>query len=109
MPGTSGNTHMFPDQDTTSYMVAIPTDDWEAWKRAIPRDIPLYERIYKLILFDAGPHADIDNASVNLLRMKYQRIEQRSKTARQALDDGDIEKARAELEQIGEVAADMVE
>jgi hypothetical protein len=109
MPGSSGNDHMFPDQETTSYMVAAPTEDWNAWKNSIPRTIPLYERLYTLIQIDTALDGDVDVASLNLLRMKFERIEQRSKTARQALADGDVQKARAELEQIGEVAADMVE
>jgi len=108
MSDTDPTGHMFPGRETTSYVAAAPTEDWEEWKANIPRTLALYERLHALIQIDTALDGETDVASLNLLRMKCERIQQRSQTARQALDDGDVQKARAELKQIDGLAGDLL-
>jgi hypothetical protein len=94
----------YPGERTTWYQFKVPTDDWEDWQDQIPRSTPLYERLYTLIQIDTALDGDTNVAQMNLLSMKCERIRQRAETGRQAIDNGDPQKARAELEQIEEVA-----
>lgn len=107
--GTSGAAHMFPDEATTSYLIEVPTDDWDTWKRNIPRDRPLYERIHALLQLDAEFAGDVDATALRLTSMKFERVHQRCQTALQAWNDGDHEKVREELHEIREIAAPAVE
>lgn len=108
MPGTSGPDHMFPNQQTTQYQVAVPTEDWEAWKDEIPRSMPLYERLYTLIQIDTTLSGEADVASLNLLRIKLERIQQRAETAEHALDDDNLPKVRGELDDIQTLVEDLL-
>jgi hypothetical protein len=95
---------MFPDAETTQYQVAVPTEDWTAWKDSIPRTMPLYERLHTLIQIDTALDGEADVSSLTLLQMKCERIAERSRTARNALENDDEGKVRAELEQIEDIA-----
>jgi hypothetical protein len=107
MSGTAGPAHMFPDRETTQYQVAIPAEDWEAWKRTVPRTIPLYKRLYQLIREDTIPEDQMDDANLSLIMLKFQRVAQRVENAETALDDGDPERARDELAAIRDIAAEV--
>lgn len=107
MDGTSGPGHMFADRETTQYQVAIPTADWEAWKRTVPRTVPLYERLYRLIQEDTLPEDAYDQSDLQLWSLKFQRVEQRVTNAEAALDSDDTERAREELAAIREIATGM--
>lgn len=109
MAGTSGAAHMFPDEETTSYLVELPTDDWDDWKRQIPRDRPLYERLHTLVQLDAAFGGEVDPTELRLTSMKFQRVHQRCQTALQAWNDGDHEKVREELHELREIAAPHVD
>lgn len=110
MSGTSGPAHMFPDAvDTTSYMVEIPSDDWDAWKDTIPRSTPLYERLHRLVQLDAEFDGDADLAELRLTSMKFQRVHQRCQTALNSMADDDVEKVREELLTIRDIAEPYVE
>lgn len=100
---------VFPDRATTHYNLIVPETDWADWKDSIPRSIPLHERLHTLIQIDTTLAGEVDVASLTLLRMKFERIEERSKTARQSLAADDPQKARAELEQIAEIAGDVAD
>lgn len=92
------------DVDTTTYQFEIPSDTWNKWRDTVPRTVPLYARIETLIKMDAE-RADVDDVeTTQLVTMQYNRIRQRSLTARDALDRGDEEKAREELQAIADVA-----
>jgi hypothetical protein len=106
--GMSDTWDYYPDRDTTPYRFTVPTEDWEEWKRTIPRTVPLYERLYALIQIDTALDGEANVASLNLLRMKLERIQQRAETAQHALEDGDGPKARAECEQIQDIAGDLL-
>ena len=110
MSGTSGPTHMFPDADeTTQYQVEIPSEDWRAWKRTVPRDVPLYRRLFHLIQTDTVPRDQMDSSDMALLRLKFERVAQRVTNAEAALNADDPERAREELDTIREVATGMLE
>jgi len=98
----------YPDRETTLFQLHVPTEDWAAWKATIPRTVPLYERLYTLIQIDTALDGEANVASLNLLRMKLERIQQRAETAQHALEDGDTPKARAECEQIQDIAGDLL-
>lgn len=111
MDGTSQESYQHPDtDDITHYQVAVPTDDWETWKRTIPRTVPLYRRIHELLKLDARRDADdTDDANLRLISLKFQRVQQRVENTRVALDDGDTDRAREELDAIEEIATGLVE
>lgn len=101
---------MFPDApDTTSYLVEMPTDDWVAWKDTVPRSVPLYKRLHHLIRADATPSGEMDESDLSLVMLKFERVAQRVENAEVALDDGDGDRARRELENIREIADGYVE
>lgn len=91
------------------YRFRAPRELWNDWKDSIPRSVSLDQRIIALIQIDAALDGETNVANMILLRMKLERIQQRSQTARQALQDGDGPKVRAELEQIDDIAADLIE
>ena len=107
MPGSSRDWMHEDAADVTTYQIGVPSDDWEAWKESIPRTIPLYQRLHALIQIDTALDNETDVAAMNLLRMKAERIAQRAATAQQALADDDPHKARAELEEIESLAAEL--
>ena len=107
MPSTSRDWMHEDASDVTTYQIGIPTEDWTAWKESIPRTIPLYKRIHALIQIDTALDGETDVAAMNLLRMQCERIAQRAATAQQALDDDDPHKARAELEDIADLAQSL--
>lgn len=110
MPGMSpAPDHQFADEETVSYQVAMPADDWRAWKRTVPRTVPLYRRLYQLLVSDTIPEDQMDESDISLLLLKFERVEQRVTNAETALDDGDINRARKELQTIREVAAGMLD
>jgi hypothetical protein len=108
MPGTSGPDHMFPDRETTQYQVAIPDDDWEAWKRSVPRTVPLYRRIHTLLQLDTDRDEE-DDLNERLISLQFQRIVQRGQNIRDALDDGDQDRALEEVAKIEEIAGPIAE
>jgi hypothetical protein len=103
--GTSGPSHMFPDaDDTTTYLIEMPTGDWDDWKDAIPRSKPLYDRLHTLVQLDAEFAGEVDATELRLTSMKFDRVHQRCQTALQAWTDGDHEKVREELHEIRSIA-----
>lgn len=109
MSGTSGPSHMFPGRETTQYQVTIPTEDWEAWKRTVPRTVPLYRRLYQLIQADTVPENHLEESDLSLLLLKFERIEQRVTNAETALDADDKARARDELQTMREIATGMLD
>lgn len=107
MPGTSGPTHMYPDRETTQYQLAIPSDDWAAWKRTVPRTVPLYERLFRLIQEDTLPEDAYDESDLQLWSLKFQRVEQRVTNAEAALEADDTDRAKEELAAIRDIATGM--
>jgi hypothetical protein len=145
---------MFPDRETTSYLFRVPKTDWDDWKRRVPRDVPLYQRIHTLLQQDTRARATGDTDEVvcysflvdpdlwrdwldvmdhtetyheriqSLLaedirasyaagwddmdertaRLIGDRVKHRSNTAINALENGNVEKAREELEEINTLA-----
>jgi len=84
-------------EPTTHYQIAVPTDDWAAWKATIPRTKPLYQRVHELLQVDTALDGDVDPETIRLLLFKADRLQERTRTARQALARGDEETVREEL------------
>lgn len=106
MPASDATAHQFRERETTSYMVELPTQDWRAWKRQVPRTVPLYERLHDLIIADAAAteRDGYDDMEERTARLLASRIQHRGRTAKNALDDGDIDKVRDEIDHMVDVA-----
>lgn len=103
--------------DVTSYTLRIPSEDWKRWRDTVPRSTPLYIRLRELIADDAATTLaeDIESAEDTLAEdwgqieqrlacLLADRIKHRTRTARNALENGDEKKAHAQLDKIQEVA-----
>lgn len=104
--GRSGPGHMFPDRETTSYNVTVPSGDWRAWKDTVPRSTTLYERLHELIREDtkAKQRGGYDDMEERTARLLATRIQHRGRTARQALERGDDDAVREQLDSMVEIA-----
>jgi hypothetical protein len=97
---------MFPDRETTSYNVTVPSEDWSRWKDTVPRSTTLYERLHELIQEDAKAHqrGGYDDMEERTARLLATRIQHRGRTARQALDRGDSDAVEEQLDKMIEIA-----
>lgn len=104
MPGTRADEYQTDDGErTTQYQIAVPTEQWEAWKATIPRTKPLYQRIQELLQVDTALDGEVNPETVRLLLFKADRLQERTRTARHALARGDEETVREELAGIDEL------
>ena len=46
------------DADHVSYLYQTDPEVWTAWKRTVPRDTPLYERLDRLLAYDRDHDID---------------------------------------------------
>ena len=46
------------DGDHVSYLYQTDADVWTDWKRTVPRDVPLYERLDRLLAYDRDHDID---------------------------------------------------
>jgi len=44
----------FPAEDVVTYQFDIPKEDWRAWKRTLPKDAKVFQRLRDLIVADVG-------------------------------------------------------
>jgi len=114
MSGTSGPDHMFPDRETTNYHVQLPSDDWDAWKATVPRDMALYERLHALVRADTAAggvaRGDVDgwdDEDEQMVRLLSSRVLHRARRAETALEGGDTDRVADELATIIEIAAEL--
>lgn len=106
MPAIAGPD--LPASERVTYQFELPAEDWREWGDVVPRSTPKHERLYTLIQIDLALNGETDISGLNLLVMKLERVGQRAANAQDALDRNDPQKARAELEEIEALAADLV-
>ena len=107
---------MWPDRETTQYQIAVPTEDWTAWKELVPRTTTLYRRLHELILLDvrAGGLVEDDSGTWDgedeqMARLLAGRIEHRARRAETALDNDNAERVGEELSEIARIAHEIAD
>lgn len=114
MSGTPGPAHMYPDRETTHYLVAVPTEEWDDWKATVPRGLALYERLFDLIQADTAAggvaRGDVegwDDEDEQMVRLLSSRVLHRARRARTAHDNDNPERVREELTTIIDIAGEL--
>lgn len=99
-----------------SYQFYIDKSLWDEWKNSVDRDTPLHDRLTELLRADIRADGeqieralaevpDIDNdETLNLLRLKLGRCNARAKTAADALQDDNPEKALVTIDKVTEIS-----
>lgn len=96
-----------PDVETVTFEFELSKDVWDGWLEAKPANATVHEHLRDLLTeemrtADGEDWSDMEEGTARLLA---KRIKHRSRTAKQALGNDNIEKVREELDEIREIAA----
>jgi len=96
------------EPETVTYQFEIDADVWDAWKREIPREKSLADRLCELIALDRDLAADdFDSVTLRLVDQKIDRAGTLAHNAAGDIEEGADARAIDKCERIQDLAATL--